>query len=121
MRVELTVNDRPVTLDGHPMERLLDLLRERLSLPGTKEGCGEGECGACTVLLDGQPVLSSLVSTVNVLGHGPVRSVRFEPVSAMIGSVTGCGSATVPVTTDIPVSPLPHGVSRGALTEAQWS
>ena len=83
MRVEMTVNDRPVTLDGHPMERLLDLLRERLALPGTKEGCGEGECGACTVLLDGQPVLSCLVpllqcggrriDTVEAIAPGPAR------------------------------------------------
>jgi carbon-monoxide dehydrogenase small subunit len=56
-----SVNGIEHTVDGAPMERLLDVLRERLHLIGTKEGCGEGECGACTVLLDDVPVLSCLV------------------------------------------------------------
>jgi aerobic-type carbon monoxide dehydrogenase small subunit (CoxS/CutS family) len=55
------INGAEQTVEGAPMERLLDVLRERLRLTGTKEGCGEGECGACTVLLDGEPVLSCLV------------------------------------------------------------
>jgi aerobic-type carbon monoxide dehydrogenase small subunit (CoxS/CutS family) len=55
------VNGVERTVEGDPMERLLDTLRERLHFIGTKEGCGEGECGACTVLLDDVPVLSCLV------------------------------------------------------------
>ncbi|MFQ5525816.1 MAG: (2Fe-2S)-binding protein [Thermoanaerobaculia bacterium] len=61
MRAQVRVNGLNHTVEGHPMDRLLDVLRERLGLTGTKEGCGEGECGACTVLIDGEPVLSCLV------------------------------------------------------------
>jgi aerobic-type carbon monoxide dehydrogenase small subunit (CoxS/CutS family) len=61
MKAELRVNGHPVLLEREPMDRLLDLLREQLELIGTKEGCGEGECGACTVMLGGQPALSCLI------------------------------------------------------------
>jgi len=66
--VAFTVNGRPVEVDRHPMARLLDALREDLGLTGTKEGCGEGECGACTVLLDGRPVCSCLVPLAHARG-----------------------------------------------------
>jgi len=62
MRIELEVNGVARVADTSPWKRLLDLLREDLRLTGTKEGCGEGECGACTVLLDGEPVNSCLVA-----------------------------------------------------------
>ena len=55
MTTNLTVNGQPIETDAPGMRRLLDLLREDLGLTGTKEGCGEGECGACTVLLDDLP------------------------------------------------------------------
>ena len=66
--VRFTVNAAPVELDVPGMRRLLDVLREELGLTGTKEGCGEGECGACTVLLDGLPVDSCLVPVCQVDG-----------------------------------------------------
>jgi aerobic carbon-monoxide dehydrogenase small subunit len=56
-----TVNGEPKKVLAHPMERLLDLLRNDLKLTGTKEGCGEGECGSCSILLDGMLVNSCLV------------------------------------------------------------
>ena len=69
MSVTLTVNGSLLTLEAPPAARLLDVLRERLGLTGTKEGCGEGECGACTVLLDGVPVNSCLVALGQCAGR----------------------------------------------------
>ena len=66
--MKLTINGRHHTLDVHPMKRLLDVLREDCHLTGTKEGCGEGECGACTVLVDGVAVDSCLVPAAHVEG-----------------------------------------------------
>jgi aerobic-type carbon monoxide dehydrogenase small subunit (CoxS/CutS family) len=66
--VQFTLNGKRVRIDAHPMTRLLDVLRERCGLTGTKEGCGEGECGACTVLVDRRPVNSCLVPLAHVAG-----------------------------------------------------
>ncbi|MGI8896814.1 MAG: (2Fe-2S)-binding protein [Pyrinomonadaceae bacterium] len=66
--IRCTVNDAPKTLRAFPMERLLDVLREQLQLTGTKEGCGEGECGACSVFINGQIVNSCLVPVAQVEG-----------------------------------------------------
>jgi aerobic carbon-monoxide dehydrogenase small subunit len=66
--VRLTVNGITHDLEVYPMARLLDVLREQLRLTGTKEGCGEGECGACTILLNGEIVNSCLVPIAQVEG-----------------------------------------------------
>jgi carbon-monoxide dehydrogenase small subunit len=66
--IEFKVNGKLHRVDVFPMARLLDVLREQLQLTGTKEGCGEGECGACTVLIDGQIVNSCLVPVAQLNG-----------------------------------------------------
>ena len=66
--MKFTLNGQRVDVEAHPMKRLLDVLREECGLTGTKEGCGEGECGACTVLLDGEPVNSCLIPFAQARG-----------------------------------------------------
>jgi len=77
--MKFRLNGRAVEVSAHPMKRLLDVLREECGLTGTKEGCGEGECGACTVLLDGEPVNSCLIPFAQVNGS---RIVTIEGLSA---------------------------------------
>lgn len=84
--VRCWVNGDEVVLKGHPMGRLLDALRHGLHLTGTKEGCGEGECGACAVLIDGQLANSCLVPLLHADGaeittiEGLARSERLHIV-----------------------------------------
>ena len=66
--IACTINGNSRRLNVHPMKRALDVLREDCGLTGTKEGCGEGECGACTVLIDGTPVNSCLVPASHLEG-----------------------------------------------------
>src|SRR5689334_21721542 len=73
--MRFTLNGKEENVDAHPMARLLDVLREDLGYTGTKEGCGEGECGACTVLVDGAPVDSCLVPICQVAG-AEIRTVE---------------------------------------------
>ena len=68
MQIDCTVNGEQRTVHAHPMSRLLDVLREQMHLTGTKEGCGEGECGACSVVIDGRIVNSCLVPIAQVAG-----------------------------------------------------
>jgi aerobic-type carbon monoxide dehydrogenase small subunit (CoxS/CutS family) len=97
--VRFTLNGTPGDVDAHPMKRLLDVLREECGLTGTKEGCGEGECGACTVLIDGEPVCSCLVpfaqaegtAVVTIEGLGgthPLQRCFMDEVGAQCGICT---------------------------------
>jgi len=92
----LVVNGEDRTVRAYPMERLLDVLREELGLTGTKEGCGEGECGACSVLMDGALVDSCLVPVAQAQGakvmtiEGVARDPRFH---ALQEAFLDCGGA----------------------------
>lgn len=67
-QIEFTINGKKWSGMVHPMKRLLDTIREDIGLTGTKEGCGEGECGACTVLVNDRPVMSCLMPTCQAHG-----------------------------------------------------
>lgn len=66
MNIDFLVNGKHVSVDAEPLDRLLDILREELELTGTKEGCGEGECGACTVFMNNKLVNSCLVPAMHI-------------------------------------------------------
>ena len=97
--MRFTLNAVPTEIAAHPMTRLLDVLREECGLTGTKEGCVEGECGACTVLVDGAPVVSCLVpfahadgaSVTTIEGLGgthPLQRAFMREVGAQCGICT---------------------------------
>ena len=75
IRVQCRVNGQPIELEAYPMARLLDVLREQPGLTGTKEGCGEGECGACSVEIDGVLVNSCLVPVLQAEGAS-IRTIE---------------------------------------------
>jgi aerobic-type carbon monoxide dehydrogenase small subunit (CoxS/CutS family) len=77
--MKLQINGKVRTIDVHPMKRLLDVVREDCGLTGTKEGCGEGECGACTVLIDGVPVDACITPVAHAEGR---RVITIEGASA---------------------------------------
>jgi carbon-monoxide dehydrogenase small subunit len=96
IRINCTVNGEPATFEAYPLTRLLDALRERLRLTGTKEGCGEGECGACSVLVDGELVNSCLMPAAQVEG-AEIRTVEGvadgERLHAVQRAMIECGGA----------------------------
>ena len=102
IQLTLQVNGLTRTVAAHPMARLLDVLRDGLGLTGTKEGCGEGECGACSVLLDGRVVNSCLVPALQAQGaevvtvEGLAREGELSPVQDAFLTHNGaqCGFCT---------------------------
>ncbi len=102
MELRLTLNGEPVAVEVDPCTRLIDLLRDKLNAKSVKEGCGEGECGACTVLLDGEPAYACLVLAAQADGsrittvEGLSKDGELHPVQrafAETGAVQ-CGFCT---------------------------
>jgi aerobic carbon-monoxide dehydrogenase small subunit len=96
LEVSLTVNGKSQTVRVYPMERLLDVLRQQLGLTGTKEGCGEGECGSCSVLLNGELVTSCLVPVLQAQGAQVVTIEGLAPparLHPMQQAFLECGGA----------------------------
>lgn len=96
LQIQCNVNGRDETLHAYPMERLLDVLREELRLTGTKEGCGEGECGACSVFINDRLVNSCLVPAAQAAGatiktiEGVASESQLHPVQQ---AFIDCGGA----------------------------
>ncbi len=118
MKVTLEVNGAARTVECSPWKRLLDVLREDLRLTGTKEGCGEGECGACTVVLDGEAVNSCLVA----IGQCHARRVttveglaRGEVLHAVQRALVACGGAQCGICTPGIAVCAAHIVDRGLI------
>ena len=117
----LTVNGRRRRVNAPPMKRLLDVLREDCGLTGTKEGCGEGECGACTVLVDGVPVNSCLVpvaqvsraAIVTIEGLGPNHPLQ-EAFIDEVGAQCGiCTPGMIMAAAALGAKPTADDVRRG--------
>lgn len=124
MAIAVTINGRRRRLDVPPMKRLLDVLRDDCGLPGTKEGCGEGECGACTVLVDGLAVAACLVPAAHVAGarvttiEGVGRSAAGRALQAAFvtrGAVQ-CGFCTPGMV--VAALPVRAGAARGEIAAA---
>lgn len=102
IKIEFRVNGVEREVEAYPMERLLDVLRENVGLTGTKEGCGEGECGACSVLMDGQLVNSCLIPVLHASGsdirtiEGLAQQGRLHPLQQAFAEAGAaqCGICT---------------------------
>ncbi|MBS1822561.1 MAG: (2Fe-2S)-binding protein [Acidobacteria bacterium] len=93
--IRLTVNGTERAVSAYPMERLLDVLRNELGLTGTKEGCGEGECGSCSVLLNGELVNSCLVPVLQAEGKDirTIEGLATEALHPVQKAFLECGGA----------------------------
>jgi carbon-monoxide dehydrogenase small subunit len=102
MRIAFQINGAEREVDAPPMQRALDLLRETLRLTGTKEGCGEGECGACSIIVNGEVVNSCLIPACQLQNvsivtiEGLARDGRFDPLQQAFLETGGaqCGICT---------------------------
>ncbi|HKP88033.1 MAG TPA: (2Fe-2S)-binding protein [Blastocatellia bacterium] len=102
MKISFQVNGSAREVDAPPMKRALDVLREDLRLTGTKEGCGEGECGACSIIVDGEVINSCLVPVCQLQGvsiitvEGLARDGRLDPLQRAFLEFGGaqCGICT---------------------------
>ena len=118
MMINIQINGTAHALDVKPMKRLLDVLREDLHLTGTKEGCGEGECGACSVIVDGEVINSCLVPVCQVSGstiltvEGLAHDGRLDPLQQ---AFLECGGAQCGICT-----PGMLIAARALLDETPW-
>ncbi|RJR32804.1 MAG: (2Fe-2S)-binding protein [Desulfobacteraceae bacterium] len=102
MKIRFTLNGRPTEMEAPPDRRVIDLLREELGLTGAKEGCGSGECGACTILVEGETRLSCLMLSAQLEGRniqtieGIARGDELHPVqkSFVENGAVQCGYCT---------------------------
>ncbi|WP_433965851.1 (2Fe-2S)-binding protein [Tunturiibacter gelidiferens] len=100
--IQLTINGQSKTIEAPPMKRLLDVLREDLGLTGAKEGCGEGECGSCSVLMNGDLVNSCLIPILQVEGaeittiEGVAINEKLHPIQQCFLENGGHSAASAP-------------------------
>lgn len=113
--MRFTLNGKTRDVKAPPMKRLLDVLREDCGSTGTKEGCGEGECGACTVMVDGLPVNSCLVPFAQVRGSTVTTIEGFSGRHPLQAAFIGEGGAQCGICTPgmiLAAAALPRGTSR---------
>ena len=123
--IQFTVNGKKRSFSGAPFERLIDVLREDFRLTGVKEGCGEGECGACTVLVDGAPVCACLVPVAQADGARvtTVEGLAKDPAMRRLQrAFVECGAAQCGICTPgflCAAAPLVRGRGRRRATRAE--
>jgi carbon-monoxide dehydrogenase small subunit len=122
VKIALEVNGEARSVEASPWKRLLDVLREDLRLTGTKEGCGEGECGACSVILDGEVVNSCLVAAGQCAGRAVItveglaaEGGELHPVQR---ALVACGGAQCGICTPGIAVCAAHVVDRGLVAAA---